>query len=82
MKAATIIKKMLATQTASIAQTELLTKALHRENKLPQEQAIRFMLLYGKFDIVNADLWTTGKFNPELCEGSQMSIDELAARFI
>lgn len=81
MKAATILRKMEATQVASIAQTELLTKALHREGKLPGTQAVRFMLLYGKFDIVNADLWKTGRFDPELCEGAQMSLEELIARF-
>lgn len=81
MKAATILKKIETTQCASIAQTELLTKALHREGKLPETQAIRFMVLFGKFDIVNADLFKTGRFDPELCEGKQMTIEELQARF-
>ena len=67
MKASTIIKKIETTNTASVAQTELLTKALHREGKLPQEQTIRFRPLFADFDIVNADLFTTGKFKTELC---------------
>ena len=67
MKAQTIIKRIEKEQACSIATAELLTRALHRENKLDKEQAIRFRPLFGDFDIVNADLFETGEFKNHLC---------------
>ena len=81
MKAITILNKIKEEEVCSIARAELLTKALHREEKLNKEQAIRFMPLYGKFDIVNADLFSTGEFKPDLCNNEQMGIDELINLF-
>ena len=81
MKANTILNKIKREDACSIATAELLTKALHREGKLEITQAIRFMPLFGKFDIVNADLFKTGEFKPSLCNDKQMSIDELIEMF-
>lgn len=67
MKSSTIIKNAFTTNQFNIAKAELLTKALHKEGKLPKNQAVRFRLLQGDFDIVNADLFKTGEFNSSLC---------------
>lgn len=80
MKAITIIKKIEKNGKTSIAQVELLTKALHREGRLPEDSAIRFRPLYGDFDIVNADWMVTKKFNLDLCE-TIGGIEELKNRF-
>ena len=80
MKANTIINEIEKAGACSIAQAELLTKALHRENKLPESQAIRFRPLIGDFDIVNASLFITGNFETSLCEKIG-NIDELKAKF-
>ena len=68
MKSCTILCRMQSTNTASISQTELLTNALHREQKLATDTAIRFRPLFGDFDLVNADLWKTGEFIYEKCK--------------
>lgn len=81
MKAITIMNKIKKENGCSIHTAELLTRALHRENKLPTNQAIRFKPLYGKFDIVNADLFTTGEFKNELCSIDDMDIDDLINEF-
>lgn len=81
MKAITILNKIKEEEACSIAKSELLTKALHREGKLNKEQAVRFMPLYGEFDIVNADLFKTGEFKPDLCNNKRMGIDELIDMF-
>ena len=60
MKAETIINKITAEQVCSIHTCELLTKALHRENKLALDRAVRFRPLFGDFDIVNADYEENG----------------------
>lgn len=67
MKASTMIKNAVQKGEFSIAKAELLTTALHRENKLPKNQAVRFRPLMGDFDIVNADLFATGEFISNLC---------------
>ena len=82
MKAITIINKIKKENGCSIHTAELLTNALHRENKLPTNQAVRFKPLYGKFDIVNADLFTIGEFKNDLCCFDDMSIDDLMEKFI
>lgn len=80
MKAITIIKKIEKEKGTNIAQVELLTKALHREGRLPENKMVRFRPLYGDFDIVNADLMVTREFNLDLCE-SIGGIEELKNRF-
>lgn len=60
MKAATYVKKIKEANGCSILLAENLTHALHRENRLIKELAIRFRPLYGDFDIVNADFATAG----------------------
>lgn len=80
MKAITIIKKIEKNGKTSIAQVELLTKALHREGRLAEDSAIRFRPLYGDFDIVNADWMITKEFNLDLCEPIG-GIEELKNRF-
>ena len=68
MKSSTILNRMQSSNTASIAQVELLTKALYREHKLPNDRAVRFRPILGDFDIVNRDLWKTGEFIPCKCK--------------
>lgn len=80
MKAITIIKKIEKNGKTSIAEVKLLTKALHREGRLAENKMVRFRPLYGDFDIVNADLMVTKKFNLDLCE-SIGGIEELKNRF-
>lgn len=81
MKAITYMKKMKEQGYTNIQQTEGLTRALHREGKLDASQVVRFSLLYGKFDIVNADYFQTGEFNPALCNSGWLTIDELMDYF-
>lgn len=81
MKAKTIIKRIKEKRMCSIKDCELLTKALHRENLLSYNKAVRFMPLYGMYDIVNSDLFLTGNFNSDLCENNKMTIDEIEERF-
>lgn len=81
MKAQTIINRIEKEQSCSIATAELLTKALHRENKLDANKAIRFRPLYGDFDIVNADLFMCGEFKLELCSDIG-TIEELKKMFL
>ena len=80
MKAITIIKKIEKSGKTSIAEVELLTKALHREGRLTENKMVRFRPLYGDFDIVNADLMVTKEFNLDLCEPIG-GIEELKNRF-
>ena len=80
MKSSTIMNRINAAQECSIATAELLTNALHREGKLDEEKAVRFRPIIGDFDIVNKSLFTTGKFEKELCE-SVGSIDDLQKKF-
>lgn len=80
MKAITIMNKIKKANECSIATAELLTKALHREDKLSDDQAVRFRPLYGDFDIVNSDLFITGEFKNELCE-DPMDINTMIERF-
>lgn len=80
MKAITIIKKIEKNGKTSIAQAELLNKALHREGRLPENKMVRFRPLYGDFDIVNADFIKAGEFNLDLCEPIG-GIEELKNRF-
>lgn len=60
MKAITILNKIKKEQACSIHTSELLNKALKREKKLREKEAIRFRPLYGDFDIVNADYLKNG----------------------
>lgn len=80
MKAITIIKKIKKNGKTSIAEVELLTKALHREGRLAENKMVRFRPLYGDFDIVNADFIKAGEFNLDLCE-SIGGIEDLKNRF-
>lgn len=81
MKAKTIILKIEKEQACSIAAAELLTRALHRENKLDINKAVRFRPLFCDFDIVNADLFRTGEFNLNLCSDIG-TIEDLKKMFL
>lgn len=77
MKSSTILMKIKKENACSVNTAELLTKALHREGLLKKDRAVRFGVLYGKFDIVNADFFETGEFESALCNGDWLDIDEL-----
>lgn len=81
MKAITILNRIKEKGSCCILDAENLTRALHREGKLDENKAIRFRPLYSCFDIVNADLWSSGQFNAKLCEGLNLTIDDLITRF-
>ena len=55
MKSITILNRIKSTERCSINDTNLLTRALHREGKLDTDKAVRFKVLLAEFDIVNAD---------------------------
>ena len=79
MKAMTYMNRIRESGHCSIHDAEMLTKALHREGLLAENQAIRFRTLFGDFDIVNADFKENG-FDQTLCE-DPMTIELLIERF-
>lgn len=81
MKAKTIILKIEKQASCSIREAELLTNALHREKLLEENRSVRFRPLYGDFDIVNSDLFTTQVFRQDLYEKIG-NIEDLKTRFI
>lgn len=82
MSSQEMMNRILESQSCSIGIAEGLTKALHKENKLDKRKAIRFRPLFGDFDIVNADLWETGRFDATLCEDGIFTIEQLINRFL
>lgn len=79
MKAMTYMNRIRIKECCSIHEAEMLTKALHREGKLPTNQIVRFRPLFRDFDIVNADFIKNG-FDATLCE-NPMTIELLIERF-
>lgn len=80
MKAMTYLKRIQKEQECSLHQIEMLTKALHRENLLKEEQAVRFRPFYGDFELISATWFTELKSVPELYEYIG-DIDKLVKRF-
>lgn len=60
MKAINYIKKIQSENACSIHTAELLTAALHREERLSPKWAVRFRPMYGDFDLVNSDFEKVG----------------------